>query len=735
MKLQTYILLLLSILAFSACEDDFETGISSEGLTEGMITIRLEQEKGNDIMTRADAGEDSAIENVLLLLFDESGKLTNKAYQELIEDNNSVSIYMTAVDGQTLYALCNVPEDADVLDANAEATNTYTLDNLKEEYIKIEDPEGAYTGKYVMSGDTLIELENSMLKKEYTVKVKRLAAKLDFDIQFTPTERGDNFLIHGVFMHNIPMESKLLEVEQTDTLKKYEENIEYYEEDSLRIDYTESAEGYNASFQMFENRQGGLEDKEEYWSRLIGLKDVTEGAAPYPDLYRKYQQIEKRGLAIQYNFDYATYLSIHGVYQRESGAAYNVIYYVYLGKDNYKDFNICRNNHYIYQIRIYDVDKTDTRVIASQMDELAVYGNFEDILDAHPNVTQALLYSANAWKVRVANPDETPWLEVSTSARYIPNIAGQHNADAATFTLEGNGGLQYFYIHTDEFVPYQEKPGEILSPQANYPDSPYRTGTIICESGDVKEEIEIKQYAAQLVICHINYDIHTMKEVLDTFYVERVLEQKNLSWGFDHYWSLITDDLIAAGQWDGLANTRRLYEAATQGDKYDIESAYPDGIPSDIALGYAINKNRDRNGDGKITYDEIVWYLPAANEMQAVYGHNKASGVSAGDAGDYYMDGENIDKIVLDSDVTGNFHTSSPSVADPAGITPGRSYYVDMSSGKKAIGLRSRRYNVLCARRKPGFFGNPNENTGVGGSVGNNPNWNEDEEQIMDKGK
>ena len=71
MKLQTYILLLLSILAFSACEDDFETGISSEGLTEGMITIRLEQEKGNDIMTRADAGEDSAIENVLLLLFDE----------------------------------------------------------------------------------------------------------------------------------------------------------------------------------------------------------------------------------------------------------------------------------------------------------------------------------------------------------------------------------------------------------------------------------------------------------------------------------------------------------------------------------------------------------------------------------------------------------------------------------------------------------------------------------------
>ena len=768
MKLQTYILLLLSILAFNACEDDFETGISSEGLTEGMITIRLEQEKGDDIMTRADAGEDSAIENVLLLLFDENGKLTNKAYQELIEDNNSVSIYMTAVKGQTLYALCNVPEDADVLDATVEGN--YTLAQLQGEDITIKDPEGAYTGKYVMSGDTPIELESSMLKKEYTVKVKRLAAKLDFDIQFVQTadNRGDIFLIHAVYMHNIPMGSKLLEAPHflddgtPDILNVCEEDYtyaqqtgdrknKYYKGDSLRIDYTESAEGYRASFQMFENRQGGLcEDDDDNWSRLNGLKNEQATINAYNTLYEQYQQIEKRGLALNFSrenndkyttdknikgFPYATYLSIHGVYQKANGQTSNVIYYVYLGEDNYKDFNICRNNHYTYLIRIYDVDKTDTRVIASLMDDLAVYGNFEDILDAHPNVTQALLYSANAWKVRVANPDETPWLEVSTSARYIPNIAGPPKADAATFTLEGNGGLQYFYIHTDEFVPYQEKPGEILSPQANYPDSPYRTGTIICESGDVKQEIEIKQYAAQLVICHINYDIHTMKEVRDTFYVERVLEQKNLSWGFDHYWSLITDDLIAAGQWDGLANTRRLYEAATQGDKYDIESAYPDGIPSDIALGYAINKNRDRNGDGKITYDEIVWYLPAANEMQAVYGHNIVSGVSAEDAGDYYMDGENVGKIVLDTDVTGNFHTSSPSVADPAGITPGRSYYVDMSSGKKAIGLRSRRYNVLCARRKPGFFGNPNENTGVGGSVGNNPNWNEDEEQIMDKGK
>lgn len=763
MKLYNYILpLFIFLLGMTSCEDDLGVGNSQgEGLTEGMVTIHLTSDKGTDIITRAnecpDCNDQEAIENVMLMIFkadatSSDSVLVNMAYQELIEDNNSVSIYMTAVEGQRLYALCNLPGDVVEELQEAEA-GVYTLSQLREQVIKIDQPDGAFTGRYIMTGNTSIELESgNLLKKDYSVCVSRLVANLNFTITFNPATAGDKFLISGVYIHNIPAGSMLLETVQSNSLEAGEDyagktNDKYFNlrldsdvdsydgSEGLWLDYSETmADTYTASFQMFENRQGGLDEKnstKDYWSSLSSLEGEKDENGN--DLYKKYQQIKKRELAINEGFQYATYITIHGVYQDAgTSLAQEVTYFVYLGADNYKDYNICRNHNYIYEITIYDVDKTDTRVLSNYLDHVTVYGNFDQILDAHPNVTQALLYSPNPWKVRVANPDETPWLEVSTSARYIPNIAGQHKADAATFTLEGNGGLQYFYIHTDEFVPYQEKPGEILSPQANYPDSnsPYRTGKIICESGDVKEEIEIKQYAAQQVVCHIKYDIHTRKEVLDTFYVERVLEQKNLSWGFDHYWSLITDDLIAAGQWDGLANTRRLYEAATQGDKYDIESAYPDGIPSDIALGYAINKNRDRNGDGKITYDEIVWYLPAVNEMQAVYGH---SIIDDGNEGKYYMDEANFNTIKLDPDVTGNFHTSSPSVADPAGITPGRSYYVDMSSGKKAIGLRSRRYNVLCARRKPGFFGNPNDNTGIGGSVGNNPNWNEDEEQIMDK--
>ncbi len=766
MKRYNYILLFLFLLMGTiSCEDDLGVGNSQEeGITEGMVTIHLTREPASEIITRAnectDCNDQEAIENVMLMIFkpkdnstspttDADYVLENMAYQELIEDNNSVSIYMANDEGQKLYALCNLPEEKVQALQNA-TKGSYTIAQLKEEAIEIAQVDGAYTGKYVMTGETDIVLVNGVLNREgYNVCVKRLAAQLVFNIA-TDLPDGDQFLIGGIYLHNIPKGSRLIEAEQTseydgctedyvsdakeDNADEYYFNLrvdnddkEYDGSEGLWLDYSEGTNGYEASFQIFENRRGQVEDKKENWPRLAGFTDEE---------YKYYQQVEKRGLAKTFErtsdvysadkgkkgFLYATYLTIHGVYQHSDGLAENVTYFVYLGGDNYKDFNIRRNHLYYYNITIKDADHTDTRVLWNYLNQVTLYYNKEKILDAHPDMMQVLLFSPNEWTVRVENPDETPWIEVSKAASYIPNLAGVGNPDAATFSIKGNGGMHYFYVYVDEFVPAMEAPA-LLSPDT-------RTGTIICESGDVKEEIEIKQYAAQQVVCHIKYDIHTMKEIRDTFYVERVLEQKNLSWGFDHYWSLITDDLIAAGQWDGLANTRRLYEAATQGDKYDIESAYPDGIPSDIALGYAINKNRDRNGDGKITYDEIVWYLPAANEMQAVYGHNK---VSLEDAGDYYMDAENIGKIVLDPDVTGNFHTSSPSVADPAGITPGRSYYVDMSSGKKAIGLRSRRYNVLCARRKPGFFGNPNENTGIGGSVGNNPNWNEDEEQIMDK--
>ena len=795
MKSKNILYLLIFLLAIS-CQDDLDSGLIDTGcIREGMVTFNFELESATEIYTRSGDVSENAIENVMLMVFDESNQLTKSAYFDTPEGDGSVRLYLSGSD-KMVYAFCNLPEIT--REALQEKTiETYTYNDLATEFLTISQADGAYMGNFVMSGDKdLRENGASSFSEEYTIPVYRLAAKFDFNIHFRPENTGDEFAVAGLYLYNIPKGSFLLPngyddvsdgeqelnsgndyVDVTeDKYFNYHNDNSQDAKDGYRIPFetlydTSSGTGiieqyYQATFYQFENRRGAVYDNynstegtggdnwignREGWivdgktgwndlSSLRGQKGETGSTFENMDLFEVYRQTNKRMLAAYFDrekvvnngkyssdnigFQGASFLVIEGVYKNSNGDASNVKYYVYLGLDNYADFNVKRNHNYTYEVNIYTMEKYDTRVFSEALGNIKVYYD-ESVLDAHFNVRSALLYSQTDWTARVENPDETPWLEISTSPRYIPRMPGVSSSlEQAQFKINGTGGLNYIYIHTDEFVPYCKNPND--NP---IEDNDIRVGKIIFESGNSTQEITVKQYAAQMVICHIKYDIHTMKEVLDTFYVERVLEKKNMAWGFEKYWSFITDDLIAAGQWDGLANTRRLYDVALYGDKWGVAPMYPDGIPSDIALGYAIQKNRDRNGNGKIDYNEIVWYLPAANELQATYGHKTASGV---DADKVYMPSEFIGTVNL-PDVFGNFHSSSPSVADPDGITPGRSYYVNMSTGKKAIGLRSRYYNVLCARRANGWLGPETGETE--GNVDNDEDWNDDEEEIMDKNK
>lgn len=782
------------------CQDDFGEG-TGEGMTEGMVTLRFSVEDAREIYTRSgeDASQD-AIENVLLMVF-EGSRLTNRVYFDAVDGDGSVRVYLQNSD-EKVYAFCNLPSDVQANLMNASETNV-TEDWLKKQSLTIAEADGAYAGNFVMSGDWEIPADLND-KETYTIPVRRLAAKLTFNIRFLPSNAGDQFAITGLYMYNIPKGSKLLGSEsEEDSLNVYTEDYVYdvdaeerknkYFHDGtgekespasgLRIDYetktnTEAGTGildeyYAATFYQFENRQGGVYDDYDWeekpdgganWPDLASLKGQTSSdkLSHYNDLFEQYRQIKKWELAQEFDasarsgtntdyysgngsyynddskkengFPYASYLVIEGVYEDASGAS-EVKYFVYLGNDNYADFNIRRNHEYIYDIRVMAKDQFDTRVYSNALGNIQVYYD-NSILDAHFNVTQALLYSQTDWEAHVENPDETPWLEISTSPRYIPRKAGQPaSSEQAQFSLSGSGGIQYLYIHTDEFIPKITNPGEnpwyaTVDPlpggdRVNM-EVKTRKGYIVFESGTERQEITVEQYAAQMVICYIEHDVNNlMKEVRDTFYVERVMEKQNMPWGFDKYWCFVMDELISKGQWDGLKNTRDLYRVALQGDKMDIEAAYPDGIPSDIALGYALAKNRDRNGNGRIDPEEIVWYLPAANELQALYGHTRPF---TPDYDDFYMDYRYAKTVYLPYEFGGPFHSSTPSAADPAGITPGFSYYVNLYNGEKEIGMRSRYYNVICARRHNAWRG---DQTGsVGGDIGLDDAWEEEEEIV-----
>ncbi len=737
-QIAIYFILFLSL--FTACKNDQLEIESGNQDADDLSVFRLIPSEMPVVTTRSVDNQTKTIENVAVFSFDEKGIYQTSYTQSSSNNITSVSIYLDKNITQTLYVVCNHP---DYIALEQRVKQKGDLASLKAETISIEHPDDAFSGSYVMVGQLNLIKGESWNRD---VILTRLTACFDFSISYIPDKKNEDFKITSVSVCNIPRGSSLLSTEMTDSLQSNTNDYVYNEQPNVMKDRffltpctlkTEEKTPVDkavftteAFFHMFENRRGQVDNVVDSWPEL---KEMSGDP-----LYIYYKQLYKRLRAKDYpnqigmidkegempenaQFRFATYLLIEGVYRNNTGS-FQTKYYVYLGYDAYKDFNVCRNTFYKYDIRIKAYDKLDTRVTGQSLDGLTVYVSDEE-LDAHCNVVRGLLYAPSKWEIFVKNPDLTPWLEVSHSAVYKPGFhGGQETAtgDEAAFRIKGDIGLTYFYIHTDEYVP------DVKTPLENINIKP-RSGTIVCRNleNDMEKEVTVTQLPAQMVVCHIKYDIHTTKEVRDTFFIENKLESKNLYWGFLNYWSFITDDLIAAGQWDGLANTRRLYDVAVKGDKWGIKPAYPDGIPYDHALGYILSKNRDRNGNGKIDYDEIVWYWTSANELQALSGH--ALGISCN-----YMD-ENLKNTVhgLGRIMTSKYHSSSPSVADPDGVTVGSSYYVEMPNGKKWIGQRDRRYNVIAARRTNAWYG---ENSGeAGGNTDIDSEWDDNQEIIMPK--
>lgn len=730
----------IALVALSACSDDAWMNSEGSGMPDGKITLELIHPSLPLIQTRA-ADEEETIENVAVFVFDKGGNKTSGFTQHSSDNIHYIDVYLTDAD-QDVYVVCNHSTPETLLAGVA------TLNELKQKNLDISSADGSHPGNYVMSGHTTVTDVKGGNRK---INLYRLASHLNFTIKVDTSKEnggdGGTFKLADVYICNVPRGSYLLDGAEGMTEAELADGCTYdypYSTNPLdmrkmyfepvRLNIKEEADAFTATFDMFENRRGAVEDKKECWPELNGLEEHPQ--------YLSYKQLFKRTRAMDYpahvgeitlgqetsnseldadpkvqegRFFNASYLRIDGVYQRTDGGTFKTSYYVYLGADNYKDFNVRRNYLYNHEITIRAYDYFDHRVTGELLDGLVVYADFSD-LDAHCNVVKALMYAPEEWTVSVKNPDETPWLEVSHSAVYKPRLQGKElTGDEAAFSISGQRGLNYFYVHTDEYIPEINHPGENVTMM----QGKTRKGTIVCRCKNITKEYEVVQWPAQIVILHIKYDVHTMKEVRDTFFIERKLEQKYIPWGFFYYWSYQTDDLIASGTWDGLSNTRKLYDVGLNGqigpvDGKEFAPAYPDGLPYDHALGYIISKNRDRNGNGKIDYDEIVWYWPATKELEQIRETK-------------------FDALLHFEGQEETFFASTPSSSDKYGVTPGLAVRLKMNDDSPWLPVRrDRKYNVIACRRKNAWKG-PDSGQG-GGGVFTDPDWDEGDEVILPKG-
>ena len=163
-----------------------------------------------------------------------------------------------------------------------------------------------------------------------------------------------------------------------------------------------------------------------------------------PDEIEKYRQRFKNLLV---DGKAATYVTVKGKYTDHQGNIYDVNYNIYLGGNNYDDFNIIRNTHYDNSLTIRGITATDDqavnessisidwRVNVKRSTPLVIGLLRESLLDAH--------YEVRPLRLRLVGED----IPVGTSATVqILNEDGTTNNIPGWIRLEKSGAGSDVYI-------------------------------------------------------------------------------------------------------------------------------------------------------------------------------------------------------------------------------------------------------------------------------------------------
>ena len=218
-------------------------------------------------------------------------------------------------------------------------------------------------------------------------------------------------------------------------------------------------------------------------------KAVDKDQNGYRDEDEKYHQRYKNKLVGQNQK--ATYVTINGKYTDHQGHAYDVAYNIYLGGNNYDNFDVIRNTHYDNSVTIRGISASDDqatntngiaidwRVNVERSTPLVINLRRESLLDAHFEVRPLRLRlvgdnipTGTSATVTILNEDGTAnnvpgWIRLEASGNSTDHITSGVSAgkrkyftvDLVTKTLAANTSItvsnltannQTLWIYVDE---------------------------------------------------------------------------------------------------------------------------------------------------------------------------------------------------------------------------------------------------------------------------------------------
>ena len=649
--------LLAGIFLLSACVDE-QAIKSSTDVEEGRaVNLSLSFATGDpEIIQTKSALTEGRVSDLYVLLFDENGVRVpvtseNKGYFENLSGLSGSISFQTTTGKRRIYGIANLKSDAtqsikSSLDNVAEESDLATIPvSLKDNIVSFTGNSFLASGYYTSgkeatnepeeaelvsidlndSGQTVIKDDNGKTI-DGSIKLIRLFSNITFSISKTG-DKVDLFEPISWKIVNVPVTSSLYKGGSSSS-----ESSDYFPTSVSQRFVNNTFE-----FAMLENLQSSTD---------ILDKNIREAADKRPSN--------------------ATYVELKGHfvgignrkgYEKPEKVDANVTYFISLGMgtdrntNDFGDYKSKRNKIYVYNIQVAGVDEIITEVQEKspyhRADGDVTYVEGEvDNYDAHyeSNVYTFNIKDIDAYGTDflVKTPFTTGYIKLSDAKEDDDNYA--ENWQWIHFMVNEKSGGQYLdnkQRYPNESNKFKlmdvKKFSEYLKDKDNYLNNELKVTCFIDEfyykNKNWTEFVNTEPRVMQ-IMCNIDSYTHNDNHTSSLREARYTISQKSIqtiyaldptktAWGIE--WVNETGAISASDYGEktkgnnmnnGYANL--LAETQLIGKDWYAKGA---DFSSELKKAYAacMSRNRDENGDTKISKDEMKWYLPAIYQYMDIW--------------------------------------------------------------------------------------------------------------------
>lgn len=625
-------LFFLLILTNSCMDDEREDFLPEEGLM-AHVKIEIAPSSMQTRSTGLTAQEEKNVESIQLLIFDKNGKIVTKKYFSQVNAQTGLNKVITrSGTGMSVYAIANITA------VNTNYTNAFdsirTISDLNNLAVYTIGGDMEANHKLLMWGNAVnITIPPTPASLTIPITLNYVASKIHVNlINNTPT--GQQVSWSDWKLQNFPRKSYLIPrasdvVNPSNSADFLSSSSTFGWTDTTFLVGGVSKPGKSTVFYLFENRRGNR------------ISNSTPTSIKNKNLYAP---------------DKATAIIANGFYQTSTQVK-GIQATIYFGNNTYDNFDLIRAQEYTYNITVSGIDSidVDSRIDGTNSGFQASVLN--TTLDSHYD-WRPLQLGAFSGTLNVAILDGTGlpatagfWLKVSNINlnQFINNGSGTYvrptynpltdmktSISNISFNNSGQMAYQTYYLYADEFLTE----GGTRTAQVQISSSLGGSVTIpITQKGiqSMGNTVGLRKLSVLGILSTENYRLMVENNEEATLSLtpgatSGTEKTNTMQWGFDgrDMQSVVLGvTLFDYFKRAGMENTVNLvYSNTASATLYPpygrtgnttISEQVHNPIFNTYGARYCFEKNRDTDGDGKITGSEIKWYLPSLDELALIY--------------------------------------------------------------------------------------------------------------------